>query len=54
MLFAISFLIGVLNTGAVLYLIDLYPILTAAIVNSAIVVVFGFCALYENYRNKIR
>ncbi|WP_317300912.1 hypothetical protein [Allobaculum stercoricanis] len=54
MLFAISFLIGVLNTGAALYLIDLYPILTAAIVNSAIVIVFGFCALYENYRNKIR
>lgn len=53
MLFAISFLIGVLTTGAALYLIDLYPILTAAIVNSAIVVVFGFCA-YENYRNKIR
>lgn len=54
MFFAISFLIGVLNTGAALCLIDLYPILTAVIVNSVIVIVFGFCALYNNYRNKTR
>lgn len=42
MFFAISFLIGLLNTVAALYLIDLYSILTAAIVNSAIIIVFGF------------
>lgn len=52
MFFVISFLVGVLNTGAALFLIDLYPILTAAIVNSAIVVVFGCYALYKNRVNK--
>lgn len=46
MFFVISCLIAVLNTGAALYFIDLYPILTAAIVNSAIVVVLGFYSFY--------
>lgn len=54
MFFVISFLVGVLNTSAALYLIDLYPVLTATIVNSAIVVVFGFYALYKNHVNKTR
>lgn len=52
--FVLSFLVGVLNTGVSLCLIDIYPVQFAIIVNSVVVIVFGLYDLYKNHKGQIQ